>query len=87
MTISRYMERRAPDARAHTFPCSLRDWLAECTEAAHDVAESVLGHVRGSAVVKACRRTAFLEQRRVLAELWADPVAVGVAAKLSGGGA
>lgn len=72
MTLSRMMERRKLDARPHGFRSSLRDWLAEATDAPHEVAEAILGHVTDSGVVRAYRRTDFLEQRRVLAERWAD---------------
>jgi integrase len=73
-TMSRLMERRGMDARPHGFRTSLRTWLAECTDAPHEVAETVLGHVADSGVVRAYRRTDFLEQRRVLMARWADHV-------------
>lgn len=74
MTLSRYMERKELDARPHGFRSSLRDWLAECTEAPNEVAETILGHVVGGAVERAYRRTDFIEQRRKLMERWADHV-------------
>lgn len=77
MTLSRLMERRGLEARPHGFRTSLRTWLAETTDAPHEVAESMLGHVTDSGVVRAYRRTDFLEQRRVLAERWADHVTGG----------
>ena len=70
MTISRLMERRGMTARPHGFRSTLRTWLAETTDAPHEVAEAVLGHVTDSSVVRAYRRTDFLEQRRKLAESW-----------------
>lgn len=70
-TMSRFMERRGLQARPHGFRSSLRTWLAECTDAPHEVAETVLAHVNGSKVVRAYRRTDYLEQRRVLLERWA----------------
>lgn len=76
-TMSRLMERRGMDARPHGFRSSLRDWLAECTDAPHEVAETMLGHSTGGAVVKAYRRTDFLEQRRALLERWAGHVTGG----------
>ncbi|MES0016162.1 integrase arm-type DNA-binding domain-containing protein [Mesorhizobium sp. M0036] len=72
MTLSRYMERRKLEARPHGFRSSLRDWLAECTDAPHEVAETVLGHKVGGAVVRAYRRTDFIDQRSKLMERWAD---------------
>ncbi|MEI4473359.1 tyrosine-type recombinase/integrase [Frigidibacter sp. MR17.24] len=70
-TMARLMERRGMDARPHGFRSSLRDWLAEATDAPHEVAEFCLGHRTDSSVVRAYRRTDFLEQRRVLMGRWA----------------
>lgn len=77
MTLSRHMERRGLEARPHGFRTSLRTWLAEATDAPHEVAEAMLAHVADSGVVRAYRRTDFLEQRRALAERWADHVTGG----------
>lgn len=74
-TMSRMMERRGLSARPHGFRTSLRTWLAEETDAPHEVAETVLGHTVDSAVVRAYRRTDYIEQRRVLMEKWAGHVA------------
>ena len=71
MTMSALMKRQGRKARPHGFRASLRTWLAEATGAPHEVAEAVLAHVSDSAVVRAYRRTDFLEQRRVLMEEWA----------------
>lgn len=76
-TMARMMERRGMDARPHGFRTSLRVWLAETTDAPHDVQEMMIAHITGSKVVRAYRRTDFLEQRRVLAERWADHVTGG----------
>ena len=76
-TMSRLMERREMDARPHGFRTSLRTWLAEATDAPHEVAETCLGHVVGGSVERAYRRTDFLEQRRALMERWADHVTGG----------
>lgn len=88
MTLSRHMERRGIEARPHGFRTSLRTWLAETTDAPHEVAEAMLAHVTDSGVVRAYRRTDFLEQRRVLAERWADHVTGGASrvVKLLGAG-
>jgi integrase len=86
MTLSRHMERRGLDARPHGFRTSLRTWLAEATDAPHEVAEGKLAHVVDGGVVRAYRRTDFLEQRRALAERWADHVTggAGQVVKLAG---
>lgn len=73
-TMSRLMERREMTERPHGFRSSLRDWLAETTDAPHEVAESCLGHTVGGKVERAYRRTDYLEQRRVLMERWAQHV-------------
>ena len=77
MTLSRLMERRGMEERPHGFRSTLRTWLAETTDAPHEVAEAMLGHAADSGVVRAYRRTDFLEQRRKLAERWADFVTGG----------
>jgi integrase len=73
-TMSRLMERAGMAARPHGFRSSLRDWIAEATDAPHDIAETMLGHIIGGAVERAYRRTDFLEQRRNLAERWSQHV-------------
>ena len=73
-TMSRLMERRGMAERPHGFRSSLRTWLAEATDAPHEVAETVLSHVTGSSVERAYRRTDYLEQRRSLLERWAEHV-------------
>ena len=77
MTLSRHMERRGLEARPHGFRTSLRTWLAEATDAPHEVAEAMLAHTVDSGVVRAYRRTDYLEQRAKLAERWADNVTGG----------
>jgi integrase len=75
--MSRMMERRGLEARPHGFRTSLRTWLAETTDAPHEVAEAMLSHATDSGVVRAYRRTDFLEQRMVLSERWADHLTGG----------
>lgn len=71
-TMARLMERRGLEARPHGFRSSLRTWLAEETDAPHEVAEMVLAHVSDSKVVRTYRKTDFLDQRRPLMERWAQ---------------
>lgn len=78
MTLSRHMERRGLEARPHGFRTSLRTWLAEATDASHEVAEMMLAHTTDTGVVRAYRRTDFLEQRHALIERWADFVKGGM---------
>lgn len=85
-TMSRMMERRGMEARPHGFRTSLRVWLAETTDASHEVQETMIAHTTGSKAVRSYRRTDFLEQRRVLADRWADYVTggTGQVVKLAG---
>jgi integrase len=89
MTLSQHMRRRGMEARPHGFRSSLRNCLAECADAPHEVAETVLGHVAGTKVTRAYLRSDFLEQRRVLMERWADFVTggAGQVVRLARGGA
>jgi integrase len=73
-TMARLMERREMAARPHGFRSSLRDWIAETTQAPFEVAETTLGHIVGGKVERAYRRTDYLEQRRELLEEWATHV-------------
>ncbi|MDF1669207.1 MAG: integrase arm-type DNA-binding domain-containing protein [Roseovarius sp.] len=70
MTMTVFMDRRGMKERPHGFRTSLRVWLAEATNAPHDVAEMCISHIVGSKTVKAYKRTDFLEQRRALIERW-----------------
>ena len=60
--------------RPHGFRSSLRIWLAECTNASEEVAETVLAHKVGSKIVRAYRRTNHFEERAILMERWAQHV-------------
>ena len=51
--MSRMMERRGMTARPHGFRSSLRTWLADCTKAPEEIAETILAHSPRSKVVKA----------------------------------
>ncbi|WP_375652122.1 tyrosine-type recombinase/integrase [Bartonella sp. LB28NMGDW] len=71
-TMAKYMTVCGLTYRPHGFRSSLRDWIAETTSTPFEIAETVLAHSVGSSVTKAYMRTDFLEQRRVLLELWAS---------------
>lgn len=75
MAMSQHMKRSKLEYRPHGFRSSLRDWLAEATDARHEIAETMLGHTIGSSVERAYRRTDFLDQRRELLDRWAIHVA------------
>ncbi|EJF87634.1 hypothetical protein ME1_01003 [Bartonella vinsonii subsp. arupensis OK-94-513] len=69
--MSQYMQKIGLEACPHGFRSSLRDWLAETTDAPFEVAETILGHTVGGKVERAYRRTDYLEQRRVYMDKWA----------------
>ncbi|MCE5972599.1 integrase arm-type DNA-binding domain-containing protein [Sinirhodobacter sp. WL0062] len=71
-TMARLMERQGLDARPHGFRSSLRTWLAEMTDAPHEVAEAMLAHMSESKVVRTYRQTDYLDRRRLLLQEWAD---------------
>ncbi|WP_375665368.1 tyrosine-type recombinase/integrase [Bartonella sp. TT121SHDZB] len=66
-----YMRRNKLEACPHGFRSSLRNWLAETTDAPYEVAETILSHTVGGQVECAYRRTDYLEQRRVYMDKWA----------------
>ncbi|MBB4077324.1 integrase [Bartonella fuyuanensis] len=66
-----YMRNNNLEACPHGFRSSLRNWLAETTDAPYEVAETILSHTVGGQVERAYRRTDYLEQRRVYMDKWA----------------
>ncbi|MES0022124.1 MULTISPECIES: integrase arm-type DNA-binding domain-containing protein [unclassified Mesorhizobium] len=75
MAMSQHMKRAKLEYRPHGFRSSLRDWLAETTDARHEVAETMLRRTIGSSVERSYRRTDYLDQRRDLLDRWAGHVA------------
>ncbi|WP_019224119.1 tyrosine-type recombinase/integrase [Bartonella rattaustraliani] len=69
--MSKYMQQTGLNACPHGFRSSLRNWLAETTDAPYEVAETILSHTVGGKVERAYRRTDYLEQRRVYMDKWA----------------
>ncbi|WP_170570774.1 tyrosine-type recombinase/integrase [Ruegeria atlantica] len=74
MTMGQHMKKAGLDYRPHGFRSSFRDWVADRTNAPREVAETSLGHVAGSKVERAYRRTDYLEQRRQIMGMWAGYV-------------
>jgi integrase len=58
-------------ATVHGFRSSFRDWVAEETDVAREIAEAALAHTLENKVEAAYRRTDFLAKRRGLMDLWA----------------
>lgn len=71
MTMGQHMRKAGLPYRPHGFRSSFRDWVADRTNAPREVAETSLGHVAGSQVERAYRRTDYLEQRRLIMNEWA----------------
>lgn len=56
----------------HGFRSTFRDWAAECTAHANEVAEAALAHAVGDKTEAAYRRGDLFEKRRKLMQDWAD---------------
>ncbi|MEP2531079.1 integrase [Shimia sp.] len=74
MTMATLMKRRGMTARPHGFRSSFRTWADEQTNQSWEVKETAIGHKVGSKVSRAYLRTDYLEERRLLAERWAQHV-------------
>jgi integrase len=61
-----------PGLTVHGFRSTFRDWAAEQTNFAREVAEMALAHAIGDKVEAAYRRGDLLEKRRALMESWAS---------------
>lgn len=71
MTIQRLVSRAGYDYHPHGFRSSFRDWAAEKMPHIPDaVAEAALAHLVPDEVVRAYKRTKFLELRRELLTAW-----------------
>jgi integrase len=62
------------DITAHGFRSTFRDWAAECTNFAREVAEMALAHVIPDKTEAAYRRGDLFEKRRRLMDAWAGYV-------------
>lgn len=56
---------------AHGFRSTIRDWIAETTDAGREVGEMVLGHAVGDKTEEAYRRGDLFQKRAALMEKWA----------------
>jgi integrase len=72
MTMLALLRRmRRPDLTVHGFRSTFRDWAAERTSFAAEVAEMALAHAVADKVEAAYRRGDMFQKRRQLAEAWA----------------
>jgi integrase len=72
MALEMLMRRLKADATVHGFRSAFRDWAAEQTSVAREVAEAALAHVLENKVEAAYRRTDLFEKRRSLMEQWTE---------------
>lgn len=76
MTMNKVLRTAKQPYDAHGFRSSFRDWAAEkMPEIPDPVAEAALAHVVPDKVVRAYKRTTFVELRRKLLDAWAAYVA------------
>ena len=68
------------DVTVHGFRSGFRDWAAECTGYAHEVAEIALAHAISNQVERAYRRGDLIEKRRRMMDDWAAYCSSGAAA-------
>ena len=70
MAMGMLMRRMKVDATVHGFRSGFRDWAAECTGYAHEVAEMALAHAIENKVERAYRRGDLFDKRRRLMDDW-----------------
>jgi integrase len=81
MTLSKVMKSAGQPFTPHGFRSSFRDWAAEKMHQIPDaVAEAALAHVVPDRVVRAYKRTQFLEMRRQLLDAWCTFVSTSAVA-------
>ncbi len=71
MAMSMLLRRMKVPFTVHGFRSSFRDWSAECTAYAHEVAEMALAHTIENKVERAYRRGDLFDKRRRLMDDWA----------------
>jgi integrase len=70
MALTKTLRDMGLTCTAHGFRSSFRDWAAEQTSVAGEIAEAALAHAVPSAVEAAYKRTDFFERRRELMDAW-----------------
>lgn len=70
-TLRDHLQRLGYSCTAHGMRSTFRDWAAEKTTIAREIAELCLAHEVGSAVERAYRRSDLLHKRRQLLGAWA----------------
>lgn len=72
MAMTMLLRRMAVDVTVHGFRSAFRDWAAECTGYAHEVAEMALAHTIENKVERAYRRGDLFDKRRGLMHEWSS---------------
>lgn len=72
MTLLKILRDMDLDVTVHGFRSAFRDWAAEQTDYAGEIAEAALAHAVANKVEAAYRRTDFLDKRRMLMRDWSD---------------
>ncbi|WP_294121010.1 site-specific integrase [Sphingomonas sp.] len=70
MALTKTLRDMKMDCTAHGFRSSFRDWAAEQTSVAGEIAEAALAHAVSNAVEAAYKRTDFFDRRRELMNAW-----------------
>ena len=73
-TMSKLLRENNVGCVPHGMRSSFRDWAAECTDVAKEIAEHALHHIEGSAAERSYRRTDYFDKRRGLMDDWASYV-------------
>ncbi|MCB2051956.1 MAG: tyrosine-type recombinase/integrase [Novosphingobium sp.] len=71
MALTKTLRDMGMTCTAHGFRSSFRDWAAEQTSVAGEIAEAALAHAVPNAVEAAYKRTDFFDRRRDLMDAWA----------------
>lgn len=87
MAMTMLLRRMKVDVTVHGFRSGFRDWAAESTGYAHEVAEMALAHTIENKVERAYRRGDLFDKRRRLMDDWAaycasDGVASGMVTRI-----
>ncbi len=72
MAMAMLLRRMDVSVTVHGFRSAFRDWAAECTAYAHEVAEMALAHTIENKVERAYRRGDLFDKRRRLMDEWAE---------------
>jgi len=70
MALTKTLRDMGMSCTAHGFRSTFRDWVAEQTSVAGEIAEAALAHSVPNAVEAAYKRTDFFDHRRNLMECW-----------------